>query len=184
MRATLSAVALLAGVVVSEPLPIRSQAKTEVDCHNVHIMVARGSWETYDSDENRQDGLLVPAICASHSSCGYEDIVYPAILENSTISCDGSENEGVLNGLNQLEEYASACPNSQIILTGYSQGAQVVGDMIGSGGPPSCDAGNPPLDPNIGPGHMSECPCGFFFKKKNQSSANCGGYSCCYHHVC
>ena len=121
-------------------------------CHQVHIFVARGSYEGYDLSDNRQDNLVVPAVCKGRSSCGYEDIVYPATIGDDYC---GSETQGVDAGLSQLKAYASRCPGSKLVLTGYSQGAQLVGDMLGGGGDGSCDAGNGPLSPSTSPGSRS-----------------------------
>lgn len=122
-------------------------------CHDVHVFTARGSYEGYSNSDNRQNNLIVPEVCKSRNSCGYEDIVYPATIGDDYC---GSQTQGVNNGLNQLREYTSRCPNSKIVLTGFSQGAQVIGDILGSSGGPTCNAGNGPLNPTQSPGNKSE----------------------------
>ncbi|KAL8342847.1 hypothetical protein RB598_004280 [Gaeumannomyces tritici] len=69
--------------------------------------------------------------------CGYEDIVYPA-----NPSSDGkdawclSATKGAEAEQRQMTDYAKKCPNSSLLLVGYSQGAAVVGDILGSTGGP------------------------------------------------
>lgn len=53
------------------------------------------------------------------ASCGYEDIQYPASFVLPEY-CE-SEGLGVLHGTSQIEAYAKACPDSQLVLSGYSQ---------------------------------------------------------------
>lgn len=51
-----------------------------------------------------------------------------------------SEGRGVTRGTAQIIAYAKACPASQLVLSGYSQGAQVLGNILGgqSGGSTGC----------------------------------------------
>lgn len=136
--------------------PIESLEERQVvggPCHNVHVFTARGSFEGYSNGDNRQDRLVVPGVCKGRNSCGYEDVVYPATIGNDYC---GSQTQGVNNGLRQINEFANRCPQSEIVLTGYSQGAQVIGDILGSGGGPTCNAGNVPLNPNQSPGSKSK----------------------------
>ncbi|KAI1336274.1 carbohydrate esterase family 5 protein [Xylariaceae sp. FL0016] len=105
----------------ASPLALHPRA-----CEDVHVFIARGSEEPYPG---RQESL-VDVICDGLSSCGYEDITYPATFSDY---CD-SVSAGVANGIAQLTAYAKSCPNSELVLTGYSQGAQLVADILGGGG--------------------------------------------------
>ncbi|RPA85930.1 alpha/beta-hydrolase, partial [Ascobolus immersus RN42] len=96
-------------------------------CTDVHIILMRGSLETYPGRMFK----LVPAICEalpSDWSCDYEDTKYPATFENY---CESLE-AGVYAGQAAVRHYTARCPDSRIILSGYSQGAQVVGAMLGA----------------------------------------------------
>lgn len=68
-------------------------------------------------------------ICAGQSSsaCGYEDILFDA-----TIGVDfGTQMyQGASSGVLQITNYANACPESKLVLSGYSLGAGVVGDLL------------------------------------------------------
>lgn len=105
--------ALLATAATSSHLNPRQVTNTP--CHNVHVFVARGSYEGYPAAANRQNNLLVPRICAGHPSCGHEDVVYPADIGGDYC---GSQTQGVRNGIAQIRDYTSRCPQSKIVLTG------------------------------------------------------------------
>lgn len=55
-----------------------------------------------------------------------EAVDYPATLTNY----QSSEASGVAGMLNLIQSYAAKGPNSKIALLGYSQGAQVAGDIM------------------------------------------------------
>lgn len=96
-------------------------------CQDVHIFLARGTSEPYPGRQSR----IVSAVCQGISSCSYEDIVYPASFSPSYCA---SVSAGINAGTAQLTAYARRCPNSKLVLTGYSQGAHLVGDILGGGG--------------------------------------------------
>ncbi|TLD20281.1 hypothetical protein PspLS_08700, partial [Pyricularia sp. CBS 133598] len=119
-----SALILAAPLVLAAPAALEER---QAPCQDVHIFLARGTSEPYPG---RQE-LTVNAICKGRSSCGFENIQYPAAFEPTYCS---SVAQGVSNGINQITAYASRCPNSKLVLSGYSQGAHVVGDILGGGG--------------------------------------------------
>jgi acetylxylan esterase len=55
-----------------------------------------------------------------------EAVDYPATLTNYL----ASEASGVAGMLSLIQSYAARCPKSKIALLGYSQGAQVAGDVM------------------------------------------------------
>ncbi|RAL02609.1 alpha/beta-hydrolase [Aspergillus ibericus CBS 121593] len=95
-------------------------------CANVHMMLARGTTESYPG----LLGSLTDLVMAAVPDSDYEDIIYPATQEGSTPSYE----EGIFNGTAQLKAYVAACPESKVVLFGYSQGAMVVSDMLAGGG--------------------------------------------------
>ncbi|KAF5241769.1 hypothetical protein FANTH_8985 [Fusarium anthophilum] len=97
------------------------------DCKDVHIFLAKGNNEPYPG----RQGKLAGAICSGLKSCDYEDIQFQNALEDPF--CD-SVTEGVKNGIKQITAYNKKCPDSKLVVSGYSQGAQVVGDILGGGG--------------------------------------------------
>lgn len=96
-------------------------------CTDVHIFIARGWNEPYPGRHEK----LVNDICADVSglSCDYEDIVYPAA---SSDYCN-AVSTGSNNGKQQIEAYYAKCPDSKLVLSGYSQGANIIGDILTSG---------------------------------------------------
>ncbi|PSR82330.1 Alpha/Beta hydrolase protein [Coniella lustricola] len=146
LKLLLSTVALSAAVL-SRPTARDAAAS---DCDDVHIFLARGTWEDYPG---RQISVVY-AICngTGTASCGYEDIQYPASFLAPPY-CD-SEGLGVTHGTDQLTSYAKKCPKAQLVVSGYSQGAQVVGNILGGqqGGSTGCtDQNTTGLVPDASP---------------------------------
>lgn len=128
-------------------------AQTCTPCEDVHFFLARGNNEPYPG----RQGDLVAATCDGLSSCGYEDLIYSALYTD--LSCQTTY-DGTLAGFSQLTAYAERCPDSKLILAGYSQGAQIVTDILGGGGGKSFNdciqPSTPALDPKTSPGNRSE----------------------------
>ncbi|EFQ30654.1 cutinase [Colletotrichum graminicola] len=103
------------------------QATGDAECRDVHIFLARGNNEPYPG----RQGKLVTAICDGLDSCDYEDIQFynplPAPYCQSIV-------DGVANGTAQITAYNKRCPDAALVVSGYSQGAHVVGDVMGGGG--------------------------------------------------
>ena len=122
-------------------------------CDDVHIFLARGNNEPYPG----RQGLLVEAICNGLASCGYEDLHYSALYTD--LSCQTTY-DGSVAGHVQMTAYAEKCPDSKLILAGYSQGAQIAGDILGGGSGLSfngCEQPETPaMDPNTSPGNKSQ----------------------------
>lgn len=124
----------------------------ETNCKDVHIFLAKGNNEPYPG----RQGKLATAICAGLSSCDYEDIKFYNPLES--VYCD-SVFEGAANGISQITAYNKACPDSKLIVSGYSQGGHIVGDILGGGGgvffQDCVQNSNEGLDADSAPGNMS-----------------------------
>lgn len=95
-------------------------------CDQIHYIIARGTTEGYPGSL----GSLVDILLAKFPNSNYEDIIYPATQETTT----DSYWQGLANGTQQVKSYADECPDSKIVLMGYSQGALVVGDLLAGGG--------------------------------------------------
>ena len=130
-------------------------AQTCMKCDDVHFFLARGNNEPYPG----RQGDLVSATCDGVSSCGYEDLIYSALFTD--LSCQTTY-DGALAGHIQMTAYAERCPDSKLILAGYSQGGQIAGDILGGGGGKSFNEciqpETPPLDRKTSPGNKSEKP--------------------------
>lgn len=99
----------------------------DADCKDVHIFLAKGNNEP----EPGRQGKLAEAICSGLKSCDYESIHFNNPLPAPF--CD-SVTEGVVNGKKQITAYNKRCPDSKLVVSGYSQGGHVVGDILGGGG--------------------------------------------------
>lgn len=128
------------------------------ECQKYHIFLARGS----DSGYPGHQGPLAKLICDGlGDDCGYENIIYPA---NSSATGQGnwcrSAGKGAVNGQQQLSDYAERCPDSKLIISGFSQGASVVLDILGGGGGPGFDCDDQPFNDALSrdkaPGKNSE----------------------------
>jgi acetylxylan esterase len=107
-------------------------ASSNSPCATVNLIVARASTE---APGDGAIGALATEIQAGvKATVSQQAVNYPAALtpyEPSVTAGDAAIKK-------QLEEEASKCPSQKIVLLGYSQGAQIVGDVLGGGG------GNPP----------------------------------------
>lgn len=87
-------------------------AGRQTTCAAVHILIARGTTEEYPGDM----GSLANLIIANNDDADYEDVIYPA-----TFDYISSTRQGMSVTMNQLTAYVEACPQSKIVLLGYSQ---------------------------------------------------------------
>ena len=116
----------LLSVATSAPLGIESRQTTTTCATGVHIIAARGSTQL-PGEGSLQDlsKQLKAAIPGSTSTA----VIYPATL----FPYKTSEGQGVANMLLLIQQYLATCPKAKLVLTGYSQGAQIVGDTLGGG---------------------------------------------------
>jgi acetylxylan esterase len=121
------------------------------DCKQFHVFISRGSDEPYPG----RQGNLTSQICSKlgKDKCSYEDIKYPAksTAWGKEKWCESAA-AGAANGQAQFRGYHDQCPDSKLILMGYSQGGSVAQDILGGGGGQvfECEqASNPALDASI-----------------------------------
>lgn len=142
---------LAAAVLAALPLASAqgtTPPKLTADCNNVAIFMARGNDAPY------HDGRTSPfsdATCAKFQAkgftCDYMDVVFDGTL--GVPYCPTIQ-EGAVNGVRQITEYNAKCPDTLIVLNGYSQGAMVGGAILSGGGEDACDVDpqTTGLDPN------------------------------------
>ncbi|KAF2640656.1 alpha/beta-hydrolase [Massarina eburnea CBS 473.64] len=163
---TLSLLSLTPSILAqcTDPVPCQDESLNALNttaCQTYHAFIARGS----DSGYPGHLGPLAKLVCGnltssadSNTTCGYENIVYPANSSWSGPTTDiwcKSAAIGAQAGQEQLREYADRCPDAKLILLGFSQGGSVALDVLGGGGGVvfNCtQEDNAALDPESSPG--------------------------------
>lgn len=109
-------------------------------CADVHVIAARASTEAPGAGII---GSLVSRVqSTSRQTVSTDAVDYPALLNPYAPSA--AEGTRALAG--QLTRQVTTCPDQKIVLVGYSQGAHVVGDVLGGGGGGTLGAKTPPVD--------------------------------------
>jgi acetylxylan esterase len=129
--------------------------RADVTCSQVHLFLARGNGEAYPG----RVGAIANTVCSGLPSCTAENILF----DSSQGYCDQAS-DGVASGLSQIAAYSALCPDTKIVLGGYSLGAHIVGDILGGGGGDFYDCVEKTtsgLNPSSGPGSHSEIAQGF-----------------------
>ncbi|KIW03776.1 uncharacterized protein PV09_05079 [Verruconis gallopava] len=96
-------------------------------CAKVHVIVDRATGEP---PSQGVIGTLATIIATRIPGTTVEWVDYPAVL----VPYDQSTNTGITMTKDSITSYADKCPNAKIVMLGYSQGAQVVGDVLCGGG--------------------------------------------------
>ncbi|KAJ4317076.1 hypothetical protein N0V84_007529 [Fusarium piperis] len=126
MRASLDQTLLF---LLAQALVAKAQS-----CPDIQIFGAR---ETTVSPGFGSAGALIDMIKADHSGATAEAIKYPACGGQS--SCGGvqygdSARQGTEAVAKAVNDFHSRCPDSQIVLVGYSQGGHIMHNAICGGG--------------------------------------------------
>jgi cutinase len=114
---------VVAGGLLCAPIPIAS-----ADCSDVEVVFARGTGEPPGVG-----GIGEPFVDALRSAVGAKSLnVYPVNYEASSDFSDRiqfaqSVVDGIKDAGGHIESTAASCPNTRIVLGGYSQGAVVAG---------------------------------------------------------
>ncbi len=108
------------GVAAAAPEPATAPAATPASsCPEVQVVFARGTFEAPGVGATGQ--AFVDALTAQlgGQSVDVYAVNYPASLDF------GQAATGILDASNEIETVAASCPNTKIVLGGYSQGAAV-----------------------------------------------------------
>ncbi len=114
---TLFSTILLAGSALASHPHLHSKRQT---CPSIHIFGAR---ETTAPPGYGEAGELVDNIISANSGATSEAIDYPASGDNPSYA--DSRAAGVTAVNSQVSTFASQCPETKIVLVGYSQGAEI-----------------------------------------------------------
>jgi len=116
--------------------------KLDAPCADVVLFMSRGNDAPY---QDSRTFPFVDATCgklrAEGKTCDFIEIQF-----DNTLGGDYCAQlaEGARNGVSQITAFNAKCPCSHIVVNGYSQGAHVVGDVLG--GPGGCTFNSPGLD--------------------------------------
>lgn len=131
---------LLAAVAAT---PAAAVAASGSGCAQVSIITARASTES--PGEGITGNLVTQVVNTSTQTVSRAAVDYPATLTNYASSS--------LQGINalktQLTNLVNSCPTTKVVLMGYSQGAHVVGDVLGGGQGGSLGTATPPISSTI-----------------------------------
>jgi acetylxylan esterase len=124
--ATLFALIVASGLALAAFTPIQAGAvaASGSGCAQVNIIVARASTEAQGTGIT---GALASQVQSSSAqTVSVQAVVYPATLNNYA----SSESQGVRAAEQLLATAVSNCPNQKQVLMGYSQGANVMLDVV------------------------------------------------------
>ncbi|ROW01208.1 hypothetical protein VSDG_02814 [Cytospora chrysosperma] len=124
-------VAAQALIAAANPLP---GIEARASCPGVHVFAAR---ETTASPGYGSASTVTNLVTQTYSGSTSEAIDYPACGGQS--SCGGvsyadSAKQGVAAVASAVNAFNQKCPNSSIVLVGYSQGGQIMDDALCGGG--------------------------------------------------
>lgn len=123
--------------------PAGATAFSGSGCAAVNIITARASTE--QPGEGITGSLVTQIVDSSTQTVSREAVNYPATLTNYP----SSEMQGVQNAEQELTTAVQNCPGQKQVLLGYSQGAEVVTDVI-AGNSEVAGGGNvPPVSTSI-----------------------------------
>ncbi|RJE21642.1 Esterase [Aspergillus sclerotialis] len=137
---TTAAGLLMAATTIASPAPMGVEERQSSNCAPVHLLVARG---TTEPPGDGAIGSLAQQIIQANPGATQEAIDYPASSYPTYI---GDVSTGIKAVTDQFNSYTNSCPNSTVVLLGYSQGAQIVLDSLcGSGSPQLGGTGKPTI---------------------------------------
>ncbi|RSL89589.1 hypothetical protein CEP51_001153 [Fusarium floridanum] len=116
------------------------------NCTDVHVFLVRGTSEAYPGDSIS----IAKAICNDWKDCSWSSVQYPASFRPTYCS---SLHAGIETLSTTVSNYSEKCPHSNLVISGFSQSGQIVGDYLSGGGGHQPGATgckqetNPPLDP-------------------------------------
>ncbi|KAI1183682.1 cutinase-domain-containing protein [Nemania serpens] len=129
MKASLLAPIIAAAGVSASPAEIAERQS----CPDIYIFGAR---ETTAPPGYGTAGGLVNQVLSAYPGSQASAITYPACGGQSTcggVSYDSSAQQGTTAVISAVNSLNSRCPNTQIVLIGYSQGGQIVDNALCGG---------------------------------------------------
>lgn len=172
--------ALLSVGALASPVDL---VEARATCPGIHVFGAR---ETTASPGYGSAGTVVNSILSAHSGATAEAISYPACggqASCGSVSYANSVSQGTTAVITAVSNYAKQCPSTELVLVGYSQGAEIFDAALcgatGSGGSiasynikAAIFMGDPRFKAGA-PYNVGTCTAGGF----DQRSGSCGNYN-------
>ncbi|MDO4910858.1 MAG: cutinase family protein [Corynebacterium sp.] len=111
-------------------------------CPATYVIAVPGTWESADWDNpynptSHPNSFLLGVTKAIQARAGNRTVVYtvPYVAQfkrsadDRDVSYDASQSQGMAKLNAQLSRVASACPGTQFLIMGFSQGAVIAGDV-------------------------------------------------------
>jgi cutinase len=140
------AAVLTVAALMSVPDPFASAAPSVAAgaCPNIEVVFARGTGEEPGVGYFGQAFVDALRSKVGGKSLGVYGVNYPATMDFPT-ALDGIDDAG-----NHIEQMAVSCPNTKMVLGGFSQGAAVMGFVTSAAIPDGAPAGAPkPMPPDV-----------------------------------
>lgn len=131
MKVSALTVPVLAGLASAGPVDVEPRQS----CPNVHIFGARETTLPQSNGYGTSLGL-VNMVKQAYAGATSEAIVYPACGGQSScggISYDQSAQQGTAAVVKAVTDFNKQCPNTKIVLIGYSQGGQIMDNAFCGG---------------------------------------------------
>ncbi|KAI7269891.1 acetylxylan esterase precursor [Hortaea werneckii] len=128
MLLSFASVSALLASALAAPAP---ELQTRQSCPNIHVVAAR---ETTAPAGYGSASTFVNLILQAYPGSTSEAVNYPATGGNSYGT---SVQQGTQNVANQINSFNQRCPNSRLVIVGYSQGAQIEDNALCGGGDPN-----------------------------------------------
>jgi cutinase len=132
--ACIAAVSACALSVIPIGVPMASAAP----CPDVEVVFARGTFAPPGVGGIGQDFVNALRSKVGTKSVGVYAVVYPASTDFPTAV------DGIRDAANHIEGMAAACPDTKLVLAGYSQGAAVMGFVTANEVPAGVDPSDKP----------------------------------------
>ncbi|KAK3380747.1 cutinase [Lasiosphaeria ovina] len=129
MKVSTVAVPLLAGLVSAGPVELEQRQS----CPKVYVFGARET--TVPQGYGTSQGL-VNMVTQAYAGAGKEAIVYPACGGQSNcggVSYENSAKQGTAAVVKAVTDLNKRCPDTKIVLIGYSQGGQIMDNALCGG---------------------------------------------------
>jgi cutinase len=115
----LGATAVAASALLSAPVVTIPSAFAE-PCPDVQVVFARGTFEPAGVGGTGQAFVDALRAKVGEKSVDVYPVNYPASLDFSTAA------DGIIDATNKIRDVAATCPNTKMVLGGFSQGAAVM----------------------------------------------------------